>query len=116
MKDKLTLLQTIGYGRVSSTQLSRHVSPLDILEGEHAGLLHRDHNNYLSLTPSGKALLHQLEKQAQQQARANSQQQRSYRHSWWQFFLGVFLGWLLGGFTPQQVWQFFHQLFLSLFH
>jgi len=27
------------------------------------------------------------------------------RRSWWQFVLGLFLGWILGGILPQDVWN-----------
>ena len=66
------------------------------------GLIHFDHdccNNYLSLTPSGRSALlsaQNVKKQlADQRAHDDSRDHANARRSWWQFWLGVVVGFLL---------------------
>lgn len=91
-----------------------------------SGYVRFDRTGDFSITPSGKAALLKhdegLSRKREQEAKKRAQQdaekdeQRRLRtndiwRSWWQFFLGLVLGWLLGGFTPQEVFQWLVSLF-----
>lgn len=49
-------------------------------------------------------------KEAAKEAKAEGLRVKDTRRSWWQFFLGLFLGWVLGGITPQEVWNLIRTL------
>jgi hypothetical protein len=44
-------------------------------------------------------------KEAAKKAEAKGLRKNDTRRSWWQFVLGLFLGWILGGILPQDVWN-----------
>lgn len=44
--------------------------------------------------------LHSLDQKAKQHSKERAQDRR---RSWWQFWLGLFIGWVLGGITFQEV-------------
>ena len=63
-----------------------------------------------------------LEKKAQESAEQNANEEirrsreaslrsADIRRDWWMLWLGLFIGWLLGGFTPQEFWVFIKSLF-----
>lgn len=74
------------------------------------------------LSKSGKVYLgdweYRTQKEADDQAEKKSERNRSdglrredIRRSWWQFFLGLLIGWFLGALTPQTVGRFVRSLF-----
>ena len=73
-----------------------------------------------SITSKGLSVLDEhdrrLKQKAENQARKRSKQHadeaeaerlriQDIRRSWWQFWLGLLLGWILGGFTFQDFWN-----------
>ena len=59
--------------------------------------------------------LERLEQEAKQQADGNTKEKQEKaadtRRSWWQFWLGILLGWLLGGITFEDFVRFFMEVY-----
>lgn len=88
-----------------------------------AGYVLRRDDYTLRITQAGaarlaglRALLFSAEQESQYQANQDAKQKRGAFRSWVQFFLGIFLGWLLGGITPHEVWQLIFDFFQKALH
>lgn len=63
------------------------------------------------ITSLGKEILYAADQKAKKEAKQNSKEKRRAFWSAIKFWVGLIFGWLLGGFTPQQVFEWIGSLF-----
>ena len=63
------------------------------------------------ITSAGDEVLHKLRDAAQKEAKQNAKENRRAFWSAIKFWVGLIAGWILGGFTPQEVFQWISGLF-----
>lgn len=56
-------------------------------------------------------LRQKAEKESAQSAKQDASERRAARRSWWQFWLGLLMGWILGGFTAREAFTWLAALF-----
>ena len=103
--------------------LAKRHTPMLVDNARDAGYITVSALNICRLTPAGQQhlahlseLLQTFEQQSQQYAYQQSNDRRGRIHSWLQFFGTLFLGWLLGGITPQAFWKFVSDFLIGLLH
>lgn len=117
--DEYQLLNDVAFceDRTALAVTKRHSVDLVSLCEQKGFILRR--GTCFAITPLGlerhtELLQHlsQAQQHAQQEANEEARDHRNAARSWWQFLLGLLIGWLLGCFTPQEVWNviftFFH--------
>ncbi len=57
-----------------------------------------------------RSLNHQAKEKAQENAERKAERVNDVRRSWWQFWFGLLIGWLLGGVTFEEVFTWVLQL------
>ncbi len=64
-----------------------------------------------AIDSAGKEVLQAANDQAKHEAKQNAKDHRRYIWRRIEFFVGLFIGWLLGGFTPKEAFAWIEDLF-----
>lgn len=136
MKNEYLLLQSLSRRKVTIFELSRTIPALDILEAEKLGLVRESHDNYCSLTSTGRErLMHLLdvqtrldqqacekaeaeEKECSLAAQAVKEKRKDRRHDYIVAAFSAVVGSMLTLFIEHadNIFHSLGDLFQSLFH